>query len=95
MELEAYIQAHIEHERKRLGSNPSLKEKAQTWISTIEKAPRSIDAVQAQIDAKEVALNKVTEISELQQLDRELAALEWLRSMMMRNSSNEKLAIDQ
>ena len=40
-------------------------ERAKVWIATIEKAPRSFDAIQSIMDAKEVAMNKTSDIREL------------------------------
>jgi hypothetical protein len=79
--LDTYIQVHLEHEKKRLASihPPSTDERAETWKLTIEKAPRSIEAIQTLMDTKEVEMNKVSNVSELQRLDREWSALEWLQ----------------
>ena len=79
MELEDHIQARLDHERRHLEGDPVVKKRAQAWISAIENAPRSADAIQSLIDAKEVAMNKANDVSELQQLDHELSALEWLK----------------
>ncbi|MGI0005779.1 MAG: hypothetical protein ACREAI_05135 [Nitrososphaera sp.] len=79
MELEDYIRARLDYERNHLDGNPAIKKRAQAWISAIENAPRSADAIQSLMDAKEVAMNKASEVSDLQQLDRELLALEWLK----------------
>jgi hypothetical protein len=84
MEVDTYIQTRLEYEKRRLtnDNNPSAKERAQTWISTIENAPLSIEKIQTLMDAKEIAMNKVSDIAELQQLDRELSALEWLQGVI-------------
>ena len=79
MELEDHIRARRDHERRHLEVDPAVKKRAQAWISAIESAPRLADPIQSLIDAKEVAMNKASETSELQQLDRELSALEWLK----------------
>ena len=80
MELEAYIQTYINYEKNRMRRNPAASEKAQIWISTIEHAPRSIEALQSLMDAKEVAMNKAEDITEVQTLDRQWSALFWLQS---------------
>ena len=45
----------------------------------IETAPRSIEVIQTLMDTKEVEMNKVSNVAELQRLDREWSALEWLQ----------------
>lgn len=89
MELETYIQTHITYERTRLERNPAASERARTWISTIESAPRSIDAIQLLLDAKEVAMNKTKDAMELQELDRQWSALFWLQSTIKQISSGK------
>ncbi len=93
--IATYIQVHLEHERKRLASIPhsspspssssssaATNDRAQTWISTIENAPRSIEAIQTLMDTKEVEMNETADVSELQRLDREWSALEWLQGII-------------
>lgn len=92
MELESYIQTHIKYEQNRLKRNPAAKERAQIWISTIENAPRSVDAIQSLMDAKEVAMNKTSDAIELQRLDREWSALFWLKSAI-RQANSGKLRV--
>ena len=89
-DIDTYIHVHLEHERKRLAAvNPSSTiDRAQTWISTIENAPRSIEAIQTLMDTKEVEMNKTADVSELQRLDREWSALEWLQ-MTIRQAQKE------
>lgn len=79
MELETYIQIHISYEKTRLERNPAASERAKIWISTIESAPRSVDAIQSLLDAKEVAMNKTDNVADLQLLDRQWSALFWLQ----------------
>ena len=95
--LDTYIQVHLEHERKRLAAvNPSFTMgRAQTWISTIENAPHSIEAIQTLMDTKEVEMNKVSDISELQRLDREWSALEWLQGIIRQAGSEEQIRPEQ
>lgn len=82
MELETFIQTHLNYEKNRFKRNPAAAERAKVWIATIEKAPRSFDAIQSLMDAKEVAMNKTNDVRELQQLDREWSALLWLQSVI-------------
>ena len=80
MELETYIQIHTSYEKTRLERNPAASERAKIWIDTVESAPRSVDAIQSLLDAKEVAMNKTDNPGELQLLDRQWSALFWLQS---------------
>jgi hypothetical protein len=84
MELEAFIQTQLRKERAHfeISNNPIISKRLEALVSTIEKAPRTRDAIQAVMDAKEVAMNQVSDISELQQLDREWSALEWLKAVV-------------
>ena len=82
MELETFIQTHLAYEKNQFKRNPAAAERARVWIATIEKAPRSFDAIQSIMDAKEVAMNKTDDVGELQQLDREWSALLWLQSVI-------------
>lgn len=92
MELETLIQTQLAYEKNRIERNPAAAERAKVWIATIEKAPRSFDAIQSTMDAKEVAMNKTSDIRELQQLDREWAALLWLQSAIKKaQAHNGKL----
>lgn len=95
--LDTYIQVHLEYERKRLAAvNPSFTMgRAQTWISTIENAPHSIEAIQTLMDTKEVEMNKVSDISELQRLNREWSALEWLQGIIRQAGSEEQIRPEQ
>jgi DNA-binding transcriptional regulator YbjK len=89
--LDTYIQVHLEHERKRLASiRPSTNERAQAWISTIDNAPRSIEAIQTLMDTKEVEMNKVSNVAELQRLDREWSVLEWLQCTIRQAQKEEQ-----
>lgn len=87
MELETYIQIHLNYEKSRLERNPSASERAKIGISTVESAPRSVDAIQSLLDAKEVAMNKTDNPAELQLLDRQWSALFWLQSTI--NQTNK------
>lgn len=87
MEIDAIIQTHIEYERKRIEYNPTAREKARIWMSTIEKAPRSAEAIQSLMDAKEIAMNKVDDVRELRQLDWEWSALQWLQSVIRQSEA--------
>lgn len=92
MELETLIQTHLAYEKSHIERNPAAAERAKVWIATIEKAPRSFDAIQSIMDAKEVAMNKTSDIRELQQLDREWTALLWLQSVIKKaQAHNGKL----
>ena len=82
MEIEAIVQKHLEYERKRLEHNPFAKEKMKIWMSAIEKAPRSVDAIHSLMDAKEVAMNKADDVVELRRLDWEWSALQWLQAVI-------------
>ena len=82
MELETFIQTHLAYEKSRIECNPTAAKRARIWIETIEKAFRSLDAIQSIMDAKEVAMNKTDDARELQQLDREWSALLWLQSVI-------------
>lgn len=68
-----------------------MDDRAQTWISTIENAPRSIEAIQTLMDTKEVEMNKVSDVSEPQRLDREWSALEWLQSTIRKAREEHQL----
>lgn len=89
MELETYIQTHINYEKTRFERNPAANERARIWISTIESAPRSVDAIQSLLDAKEVAMNKTDNAAELQLLDRQWSALFWLQSTIKQLNSGK------
>lgn len=89
MELETYIQTHLHYEKARLERNPASSERAKIWISTIESAPRSAEAIQSLLDAKEVAMNKTDNAVELQLLDREWSALFWLQSTIKQLNSRK------
>jgi hypothetical protein len=91
MELETFIQARLASEKNRFERNPAAAERAKVWIATIEKAPRSFDAIQSIMDAKEVAMNKTSDIVELQQLDREWSALLWLQSVIKQTHDGKVL----
>jgi hypothetical protein len=82
MELETFIQTHLAYEKSRIERNPTAAKRARIWIETIEKASRSLDAIQSIMNAKEVAMNKTDDVRELQQLDREWSALLWLQSVI-------------
>ena len=94
--IDTYIQVHLEHERKHLVSVSSsfsslaTNERAQAWISTIDNAPRSIEVIQTLMDTKEVEMNKVSNVSELQRLDREWSALEWLQGIIRQAQKEEQ-----
>lgn len=88
MNLEAFIQIHVEYEKSRFDRNPAANERARIWIETIEKAPRSVDGIQSLMDAKEVAMNKTSDAKEMQHLDREWLALLWLQSVIKRQLPN-------
>ena len=90
MELETLIQTHLAYEKSRFERNPTAAERAKVWIATIEKAPRNFDTIQSMMDAKEVAMNKTSDVRELQQLDREWSALLWLQSII-KKAHNGKL----
>lgn len=93
MNLESYIQSRLDCERKLLVSDSfSDNDRLQIWISTIKNAPRSVDAIQTLMDTKEVEMNQVSCISELQRLDREWSALEWLKKIL-RQAKNEQIAV--
>jgi len=67
-DLDTYIQVHFELERKHpahASPSTSANDRAQTWLSTIENAPHSIEAIQTLMNTKEVEMNKVNDISEL------------------------------
>lgn len=89
MELETFIMARLALEKNHYERNPATAERAKVWIATIEKAPRSFDAIQSIMDAKEVAMNKTDNVGELQQLDREWSALLWLQSVIKQANSGE------
>jgi hypothetical protein len=92
MDLDKYIQSYLEHDRTRLAINSySANDSAQTWISTIKNAPRSIDAIQSLMDTKEVEMNKVNDVSELQRLEREWSALEWLQGVIRQVQNEQQL----
>lgn len=91
MELETYIQTHVAYEKSRFERNPAAAEKTRIWVKTIENAPRSLDAIQSLMDAKKVAMNKTSDIRELQQLDREWSALLWLQSLIRQLCRGELL----
>ena len=82
MELETIITTHLAYEKCRIERNPTADKRAKVWIATVEKAPRSLDAIQSLMDDKEVAMNKTSDVKELQQLDREWSALLWLQSVI-------------
>ena len=90
MELQTIIATHLEYEKNQFKRNPAAAEKARVWIATIEKAPRTFDAIQSRMDDKEVAMNKTNDVRELQQLDREWSALLWLQSVI-KKAQNSKL----
>ena len=91
MELETFIQARLTFEKNRFERNPAAADRAKVWIATIEKAPRSFDAIQSIMDAKEVAMNKTDDVMELQQLDREWSALLWLQSVIKQTHDGKML----
>ncbi len=93
MSIDSYIQSRLDYERKLLVSDSvSDNDRLQVWIATIENAPRSIEAIQTLMDTKEVEMNKVRDISELQQLDKEWSALEWLQRILQQ-AKNEQIAV--
>jgi hypothetical protein len=95
MSLDSYIQFCLDCERKLLAGNSSSSfdnDRLQVWTSTIENAPRSIEAIQTLMDTKEVEMNKVCDVLELRQLDREWSALEWLQRIL-REAKNEQKGV--
>lgn len=82
MEVESIIQTHLKYEKKRIEFDPVAREKSKIWIETIQNAPRSVEAIQTLMDAKEVAMNKTNDILEVQRLDREWSALLWLQGVI-------------
>lgn len=96
MELvEAYIQTQIQYEKGRFEhADPSTRENVRIWISTIEGAPRSIEAIQSLIDAKEVAMNKADDIVEFRRLDKEWTALLWLQNRIRKTQKSKGSAED-
>lgn len=92
MSLDSYIQSCLDYERKLLTGNSSSFEndRLQVWTSTIENAPRSIEAIQTLMDTKEVEMNKVCDVLELRQLDREWSALEWLQRILREVKNEQK-----
>jgi len=85
MELESIIQTHLKYERNRIEFDPVAREKSKIWIETIQSAPRSVEAIQALMDAKEVAMNQTNDIPEVQRLDRQWSALLWLQGVIRRS----------
>lgn len=81
VELESIIQTHPKYEKHRVEYDPAAKEKSKIWIKTIQNAPRSVEEIQALMDAKEVAMNKTDDILVLR-LDREWSALLRLQSVI-------------
>lgn len=93
MSLDSYIQSCLDYERKLLTGNSSSSfenDMLQVWTSTIENAPRSIEAIQTLMDTKEVEMNKVCDVLELRQLDREWSALEWLQRILREVKNEQK-----
>ncbi len=93
MSLDSYIQSCLDYERKLLTGNSSSSfenDMLQVWTSTIENAPRSIEAIQTLMDTKEVEMNKVCDVLELRQLDREWSALEWLQRILREVKDEQK-----
>ena len=85
MELESIIQTHLQYEKKRIEFDPATREKSKIWIETIQNAPRSVEAIQALMDAKEVAMNQTGDILQVQRLDREWSALLWLKEVIQQS----------
>lgn len=85
MELESIIQTHLKYEKKRIEFDPAAREKSKIWIETIQNAPRSVEAIQALMDAKEVAMNQTDNILQVQRLDREWSALLWLKEVIQKS----------
>ncbi|NWG37821.1 hypothetical protein [Nitrososphaera sp.] len=85
MELESIIQTHLTYERKRIEFDPAAKEKSKIWIETIKNAPRSVEAIQTLMDAKEVAMNQTNDILQVRRLDWEWSALLWLQGVIQRS----------
>lgn len=62
MELQSIIQTHPKYEKKRTEFDPAARENSKILIETIQNAPRSVEAIQALMDAKEVAMNQTGDI---------------------------------
>lgn len=86
MELETFIQARLSRERERfwIENDPAAKQQLYEWISAIERAPLSADAVQLSMDAAEVRMNQAGDAEELRRISREWSALEWLQGAIRR-----------
>ena len=82
MEPESVIQTHIKYEKRRIEFDPAAREKSKIWIKTIQNAPRSVEAIQSLMDAKEVAMNRSSDILGVQRLDWEWSALLWLQGVL-------------
>ena len=85
MELESIIQTHLKYEKHRIEFDPTARERSKIWIETIQNTPRSVEAIQALMNAKEVAMNKTNDILKVQRLDREWSALLWLQGIIERS----------
>ena len=89
MELETFIPTRLAYEKSNFNRNPAAAEIAKVWMTTIDRSPRSFDAIQSIMDAKEVAMNKTSDVKEVQQLDRELSALLWLQSVIKQTQNGK------
>jgi hypothetical protein len=90
MELESVIQTQLNYEKHRMEFDPAAREKSKIWMETIKNAPRSAEAIQALMDAKEVAMNQTNEILQVQRLDREWSAQLWLQSVIQKSTREQR-----
>lgn len=89
VDLESIIAMQLKYEKHRIESNLYAREKSWIWIETIRNALRSVEAIQAPMDAKEVAMNQTNDILELQRLARKWSAPMWRQAIIRKSAGSD------
>ena len=80
--IDSRVDSYPAREIKRAFNEELQSDKDRVWLSAIKSAPLSSEAIQTQMDSKEVEMNQVDDIAELRRLVRELSALQSLKDTL-------------